>query len=51
MAFIGQSATLISGKVPEVGENTIVGAGSLVTKSLPSNCVVMGNPAKIVKIN
>lgn len=49
MAFIGQSATLISGKVPEVGENTIVGAGSLVTKSLPSNCVAIGNPAKVIK--
>jgi sugar O-acyltransferase (sialic acid O-acetyltransferase NeuD family) len=33
----------------EIGENTVVGAGSLVLKSLPSNVLVYGNPAKIVR--
>jgi sugar O-acyltransferase (sialic acid O-acetyltransferase NeuD family) len=33
----------------EIGENTVVGAGSLVLKSLPSNVLVYGNPAKIIK--
>lgn len=33
----------------EVGENTVVGSGSLVTKSLPSNVLAYGNPAKVVR--
>ena len=34
-----------------IGENTIIGMGSIVTKSMPSNVVVYGNPAKIVREN
>jgi len=33
----------------EIGENTVVGAGSLILKSLPSNVLVYGNPAKIIR--
>ena len=33
----------------EIGENTVVGAGSLVIKSLPDNVLVYGNPAKIIR--
>lgn len=33
----------------EIGENTVVGAGSLVLKSLPDNVLVYGNPAKIIR--
>jgi len=33
----------------EIGENTVVGAGSLVLKSLPSDVLVYGNPASIIK--
>ena len=32
----------------EVGNNVIIGAGSVVTKNVPSNVVVAGNPAKVV---
>jgi maltose O-acetyltransferase len=32
-----------------IGDNVIVGAGSVVSENIPSNCLVMGNPAKIVK--
>lgn len=32
-----------------IGNNVIVGAGSVVVKSIPDNCVVAGNPAKIIK--
>jgi acetyltransferase-like isoleucine patch superfamily enzyme len=32
-----------------IGRNTIIGANSVVTKSLPQNCVAGGNPAKILK--
>jgi acetyltransferase-like isoleucine patch superfamily enzyme len=34
-----------------IGESTIIGAGAVVAKSLPSNCTAVGVPAKIVKIN
>jgi len=33
----------------EIGENTVVGAGSLVIKSLPDNVLAYGNPAKIIR--
>lgn len=32
-----------------IGDNVIVGAGSVVVKDIPSNCVVVGNPARIIK--
>ncbi len=43
-ASIGSSATLLCGIT--VGENAIVGAGSVVTKDVPPNTVVAGNPAR-----
>jgi sugar O-acyltransferase (sialic acid O-acetyltransferase NeuD family) len=33
----------------EIGENTVVGAGSLIVKSLPDNVLAYGNPAKIIR--
>ena len=32
-----------------IGDNVIIGAGSVVVKDVPSNCIVAGNPAKIIK--
>lgn len=32
-----------------IGENAIVGAGSVVTKDVPDNAVVVGTPAKVIK--
>lgn len=32
-----------------IGNNVIVGAGSVVVKDVPNNCVVAGNPARIIK--
>lgn len=32
-----------------IGDNVTIGAGSIVNKSVPDNCVVVGNPARIVK--
>ena len=49
-AFIGQGAITISGKVPYIGEKAIIGAGALVTKPVESKNVVMGNPAKVIKV-
>lgn len=34
-----------------IGDNSFVGAGSVVTKDVPPNCVVAGNPARIIKQN
>jgi len=33
----------------EIGDNCVVGAGSVVRGKFPSNCMILGNPAKIVK--
>lgn len=43
------SNVVILGNV-NIGSNTIIGAGSVVTKDIPSNSVVVGNPAKVIKI-
>ena len=34
-----------------MGKNVIIGANSVVTKDVPDNCIVAGNPAKIIKTN
>jgi acetyltransferase-like isoleucine patch superfamily enzyme len=46
-AAIGSSVTLLCGIT--VGENAIVGAGSVVTKDVPANSIVVGNPARLVR--
>ena len=46
-ASIGSGATILS-KVT-VGNNAIVGAGSVVTKDVPDNAIVAGNPAKFLR--
>ncbi len=45
-SVIGSNVTLLP---VTIGENSIVGAGSVVTKDVPDNCVIVGNPAKIIK--
>ena len=45
--WIGMNATILKGTV--VGENSVIAAGSVVTKSVPPNVVVAGNPAVVVK--
>lgn len=44
---LGANVTII-GDV-HIGDNVVVGAGAVVVKDVPSNCVVAGNPAKIIK--
>jgi acetyltransferase-like isoleucine patch superfamily enzyme len=46
-ASIGSSATLLCGIT--VGERAIVGAGSVVTKDVPPNTIVAGNPARVIR--
>ncbi len=45
--FIGANAIIMCGV--RVGDNVVVGSGSIVTKDIPSNCIVAGNPARIIK--
>ena len=50
---IGDNVTLgvnvcIIGKI-NIGNNVFIGAGSIVTKDVPDNCIVAGNPARIIK--
>lgn len=45
--FIAVGAIVLPGVT--IGDEVIVGAGAVVTKSVPSNCVVVGNPAKIIR--
>lgn len=46
-ASVGSNATILCGIT--IGENALVGAGAVVTKDVPANTVVAGNPAKIIK--
>jgi len=46
-ASIGSSATVLCGIT--IGEGAVVGAGSVVTKDVPPNTVVAGNPARVLK--
>jgi len=47
-AWIGARATILPGVT--IGENAIVGAGALVTHDVPDNAVVVGSPAKVLKM-
>jgi acetyltransferase-like isoleucine patch superfamily enzyme len=46
-ASIGSGVTLLGGVT--VGENATIGAGSVVTRDVPANAIVAGNPARILK--
>lgn len=46
-AWIGINSTILPGVV--VGTNSVVSAGAVVSESVPDNCIVAGNPARIIK--
>jgi acetyltransferase-like isoleucine patch superfamily enzyme len=46
-ASVGSGATILSNT--KIGENAIVGAGSVVTKDVPPNSIVAGNPARVLR--
>lgn len=45
--FIGSNAIIMPGVT--IGDEVIVGSGAVVTKDIPSNSIVAGNPAKVIK--
>lgn len=47
--WIGTRVTILSGIT--VGKGAVIAAGSVVTKDVPSRCVVAGNPARVIKEN
>ena len=48
-ASIGSGAVILCNIT--LGENAIVGAGSVVTKNVPANAIVAGNPARVIRID
>lgn len=46
-AWIGANSTILPGVT--IGQNSVIGAGSVVTKSVPDYCVAVGNPANVIK--
>lgn len=47
--FIGGNSLVLPGVT--IGDSCIVAAGAVVTKDVPSGCIVAGNPAKVIKTN
>lgn len=47
--WIADSVTILKGV--KIGNNSVIGIGSILTKSIPSNSIAAGNPAKIIKEN
>jgi acetyltransferase-like isoleucine patch superfamily enzyme len=47
--WIGRNVSIMKGVT--IGDNSIIAANSVVTKSVPANCIAAGNPAKVVKTN
>lgn len=45
--WIGGGAILLPGVI--IGRNSVIGAGSVVTRSIPANCVAVGNPCHVIK--
>ena len=46
--YVGTGAKIIN--QIEIGQNTIIGAGVVVARSLPADCTAVGVPAKVIKI-
>lgn len=45
--WVGANVSILGGV--EIGANTVIGAGSVVTRSIPANCVAVGNPCRVMR--
>jgi acetyltransferase-like isoleucine patch superfamily enzyme len=45
--FIGTNAIVLKGVI--IGDNSVIGAGSVVTSSMPENCIAAGNPCRVIR--
>ena len=45
--WIGYGVKILKGVT--IGENSLIGAGSIVTKDIPANCIAAGNPCKVIR--
>ena len=45
--FIGVNSLIMPGVT--IGDNVIIGGGTIITKNVPNNCIVVGNPGKIIR--
>lgn len=45
--WIGGGVIILPGVV--IGKNSVIGAGSVVTRSIPTNCIAVGNPCRVIK--
>ena len=46
---IGVNSIIMPGV--KIGNEVVIGSGSVVTKDIPNNCIAVGNPAKVIKID
>ena len=44
---MGGGAIILPGV--SIGDGTVIGAGSVVTKDIPANCVAVGNPCRVIR--
>ena len=47
--FLGARCIIMPGV--KIGNEVVIGSGAVVTKDVPSNCIVAGNPAKVIREN